>query len=359
MFFLSSKRNTHAKIALLSASVSALLASPAKADLVTERIIQNVIQNVLQNVRDQIQGRRLLVPSPGRLQFTGEEDSASSKNDPFAALAYAKAPYTKAPPLAPAPAAPTYLYGLNLSGSADWSRASGITTSSYGVTGAIDITKIGISSPYDALTFIFTGGGVWSNAPGLASSTGLGAGTVAYTNGGFSIDFTVDGTWTSSRLAAAGIATTNSNSTGVSYSPNAQYKFDLADNWFIEPTVGASYTQTFDASFNHQTADSTEVHGGARFGTETAWNGTRVQPSLKLEAFSIVAQSGISSVLVNGVPTAVGTGSGVATGKVGGRASGKLNFVWTPTFSSFVEAHGSGISGTTAYGTTAGLRWQF
>lgn len=147
----------------------------------------------------------------------------------------------------------------------------------------------------------------------------------------------------------------------LSYAPNVQYKFDLANGWFIEPTVGATYTQTFTSSFGAQTGDNTEVHGGARFGTDTTWNGTRVQPSLKLEAFSIVAQSGISTIAVGGtgVPTPVATGTGVATGQVGGRASGKLNIVWTPTFSSFIEAHGSGISGLTAYGTTAGLRWTF
>ncbi|GIQ75353.1 autotransporter outer membrane beta-barrel domain-containing protein [Bradyrhizobium sp. RD5-C2] len=348
-----------AKVALLPASIPALLVvtGPAKADSVADRVIQNVIQNVLQNVRDQIQSRRLSISTPGRLQFNGEDEPAYQGNDPFAALGYAKAPiYTKAPP--PAPALPTWLYGVNLTGSADWSRSAGITTSTYGVTGAIDITKIGISSQYDALTVIFTGGGVWSNAPGTSSDTGVGAGTIAYTNGGFSIDFTVDGTWTTSRLAAAGIVT-NTDSTGVSYAPNVQYKFDLADGWFIEPTVGAAYTQTFTASFGSQTGDSTEVHGGARFGTETTWNGTRVQPSLKLEAFSIVAQSGISTVLVGGVAQPVATGSGIATGQVGGRASGKLNVLWTPTFSSFIEAHGSGISGLTAYGTTAGLRWTF
>ena len=348
-------------ILLAGASVLPMLAaSPAKADFVTDRIIQNVIQNVLQNVRDQIQGRRLAVPSPGRMQFTGEDANAmSTGDDPFAALGYAKSPvYTKAPRAA-APVLPTYLYGLNLTGSADWSHSGGITTSTYGVTGAFDVTKIGIFNQYDALTFIATGSGLWSNAIGLDATTGVGAGTVAYTNGGFSVDFTVNGTWTSSRLAILGVLT-NIDSTGVSYSPNVQYKFDLANGWFIEPTVGVSYTQSFDANFANQTGDSTEVHGGVRFGTDSTWNGVRVQPSLKLEAFSLVAQSGVGGVvLVGGVPVPVGAGGGVATGEVGGRASGKLNILWTQTFSSYIEAHGSGISGLTSYGTTAGLRWTF
>jgi hypothetical protein len=348
-------------VALVVGSTCGLMAGQARADFITDRIVQNVIQNVLQDVRDQIQSRRLAPPyDPGRLQFTGEDANArSSADDPFAALAYARAMYTKAPPMAAPPPLPTYMYGVNLTGSGDWSRAGGITTSSFGGTGAVDITKIGVFSQYDALTFIFTGSEIWSHAPGFHSTTSVGAGTVAYTNGGFSTDFTVDGTWTTSSLAAAGIIT-NPDTTGVSYAPNVQYKFELGNNWYIEPTVGATYTQTFDANFGTQTGDNTEVHGGARFGTETAWNGVKVQPSLKLEAFSLVAQSGVSTQLVNGVPVAIGAGTnGVPTGQLGGRASGKLNFLWTPTFSSFVEAHGSGISGLTSYGSTGGFRWTF
>lgn len=349
--------NLHAKVAFFALSTSTLIAVPAKADSIADRVIQNVIQNVLQNVRDQIQSRRLATPSPGRMQFTGEDETAVSGSDPFAALAYAKAPvYTKAPP---APVQPTYIYGLNLTGSADWSHSGGITTSSYGVTGAFDATKIGIFNQYDALTIILTGGGVWSNSIASDSDTGVGAGTIAYTNGGFSTDFTLSGTWTTTRTPIAGVVT-SMDSTGLSYSPNVQYKFDLPNGWFIEPTIGVSYTQSFDASFANQTGDSTEVHGGVRFGTDTTWNGVRVQPSLKLEAFSLVAESGVGGVvLINGVPTAVGTGGGVAVGEVGGRASGKLNVLWTQNFSSFIEGHGSSVTGLTSYGTTAGLRWSF
>jgi hypothetical protein len=334
-----------------------LAVTPSKADFVTDRIIQNVIQNILQDVRDQVQTRRLTAPlAPGRSQFAGEDVNALwGTDDPFAALGYAKAPaYTKAPP---APPAPTYIYGINAIGSGDWSRAAGITTRSLGFTGAVDFTKIGVFSANDALTIVLTGTGVWSHTLGTDVSTGVGAGTIAYINGGFSTDFTVDGTWTSTSMAALGIASTNG--TGVSYSPNVQYKFELGDNWYIEPTVGATYTQVFTANFGNQIGDSTEVHGGARVGTETTWNGVHVQPSLKLEAFSLVAQSGGTAVTVNNVTVATSATNGIATGQVGGRASGKLNFIWTPAFSTFVEAHGSGIAGLTTLGATGGLRWTF
>lgn len=354
---------TRTALGLAGASALTMLAtSPAKADQITDRIIQNVIQNILENVRDQIQSRRLTpVGTPGRMQFTGEDASLlSNPNDPFAAMAYAKSPvYTKAPPAPAAPAVPTYMYGLNAIGSADWSNSNGITTNSYGVTGAFDFTKIGVFSQYDSLTFIFTGGGVFSNAVGLNSDTGVGAGTIAYTNGGFSADFTVSGTWTNSRFPILGVIT-DQDSTGLSYSPNVQYKFEFPNGWFIEPTVGVSYSESFDANFANRTGHSTEVHGGARFGTDWNWNGVRIQPSLKLEAFSIVDQSaGGGVILINGVPTAVGAASGISTGEVGGRGSGKLNFLWTPTFSTFIEAHGSGIGDLTSYGTTGGFRFTF
>ncbi|MGY3495007.1 hypothetical protein ACVW1B_004426 [Bradyrhizobium sp. USDA 4502] len=351
---------------LLGSVFASLTGMPAKADQISDRIVQNTVQNILENVRDQIQGRRLAAPiSPGRLQFTGDNDERlSAANDPFAALAYAKAPvYTKAPPVIAAPA-PTYLYGLNLIGSGDSSRAAGITVSSFGVTGAADITKIGIFSAYDALTFIFTGTGVWSNAPGIDTNTGVGAGTIAYINGGFSADFTLSGSWssTSGPLIAPvpGVAVAvGGDSTGLSYAPNVQYKFDLGNGWYIEPTVGVTYSQTFTANFDTQTGDSTEVHGGARFGTETTWNGVRVQPSLKLEAFSMVSQSGIGAVLNTAGTAFIPSASLFATGQVGGRASGKLNMLWTPTFSSFVEAHGTDISGFSSYGALGGFRWTF
>jgi hypothetical protein len=190
---------------------------------------------------------------------------------------------------------------------------------------------------------------------GTDSTTAVGAGTIAYVNGGFSADFTVDGTWTRSRLAAAGI----SDSSGVSYAPNVQYKFELPNTWFFEPTVGVTYTETFTANFGERTGSSTEVHGGARIGFETMWDAVRVQPSLSLVAFSIVDQSGVGVLLnAQGIPIA-GGGGATKTGDVGGRASGKLNFIWSNNFSSWVEAHGSVITNTDAFGASGGLRWTF
>jgi hypothetical protein len=351
-------KNGAVAVLLGSVCLPGIMFSPAKADSITDRVVQNVIQNILQNIRDQIQSRRLVTQTmPGRvMRFSGEDANTElGADDPFGALAYAKEPklYTKAPP--PLAATPMYLYGVNVTGSADWSRSAGITTESYGAIGSIDVTKIGVFSAYDAISFIGTGAGIWSNSILTETTTAMGAGTIAYVNGGFSVDFTVDGTWTSVRLKAAGIAVGSPDVSGVSYAPNVQYKFELPNTWYIEPTVGFTYNETYSANFGAKTGDSTEVHGGARFGFETMWNTVKVQPSLTLAAFSIVSQTGVvGGVGPNGLPIVA-----TATGEVGGRASGKLNFLWTDKFSSFIEGHGSTIKGTDAYGTTGGLRWTF
>ena len=107
--------------------------------------------------------------------------------------------------------------------------------------------------------------------PGRLQFTGEDANASAssgdpYVNGNFSGDFTIDGTWTRARLTAAGVVTSITDTSGISYAPNVHYKIDLGNNWFVEPTVGVTYTQVFAASFGIQTGDSTQVSGGARFG---------------------------------------------------------------------------------------------
>jgi hypothetical protein len=340
----------------------ALMSSQAKASSITDQIIQNVIQNILQDVRDQIQRRTMrppLAPPNRALRFSGDDaNSASSADDPFKALGYAKMP-TKASPLQTAVAAPYFIVGFNVTGSGDSSRstAGGVTinTSSFAATGAVDVTKIGIFTPSDALSVVFTGSGIWSRSTGVDSTTSVGAGTIAYVNGGFSTDFTVVGNWTRTSITGG----TAPDSSGVSYSPNVQYKFDLANGWFIEPTIGVSFTETFADNFGTKTGDSTELHGGARIGTEIMWNGIRVQPSVSGAVFTIVHQSGAGATTGPGGAPLAGSGSTSQEGDVGGRGSGKLNFVWSNSFSSFIEVHGSGIANTTDIGGSGGLRWTF
>ncbi|PJG54550.1 hypothetical protein CVM73_15115 [Bradyrhizobium forestalis] len=61
------------------------------------------------------------------------------------------------------------------------------------VTGAFDVTRIGIFTGSDALTFMGTGGDAWSHQGGLLNvdtSVPSTSATLAYLNGGFSLDLT-------------------------------------------------------------------------------------------------------------------------------------------------------------------------
>lgn len=353
---------TYGVIALLAVAIAGAWPTLANAQSPQQQIINNVIQNVLQDVRDQIQSieRRGSYPTPGALRFSAEEPAGIDLANPFALtnpanplnrMAYAgdRMP-TKAPPPAP-PAVPVWLYGFTAVGGADSNRSTtaGLTTTttSENVSGAFDITKIGIFTSTDALTLVLLGSGVFSESGGFNNTTTSFAGSLAYTNGGFSANFTANPSWTRGTLAAVGIAGISPNSSAVAYTGDLFYKFDLASSWFIEPNVGFTYTDLFDGTGTH-IGDSTEVHGGARVGTEWKWGTTVVQASFTGIAYGITNESGITAGNV---------------GHVGGRESGKLNFVWNDHFSSYVEVHSSGIDNgvtkTDDIGGTGGLRWTW
>ena len=326
---------------------------------IQQEVVNGVVRTVLQNVRDQIQRRRGR-NSTEPLRFSGSEASILDYNDPFAsiastgpmgALAYSKVP-TKAPTLETI--APSYLFGVNVIGTGDASLAGGVTTSSAAVAGAFDVTRVGVFTATDALTVIGTATGVWSSLPGIDASATAGSATIAYANGGFSTDFTVTGTWSSVSLKALGIVLP-ADSTAVSYAPNVQYKFDLGNSWYIEPTVGVTYTESYTRNFETKIGDSTEVHGGARFGTEWLWGAWKVQPSVTSILFTVVDQNSVFDQFNQLAPNNSSSNKGL----LGGRGSGKLNFVWDTNFSSYIEAHGSSIGGTKAYGGSGGLRWTF
>jgi Autotransporter beta-domain len=342
----------------VSLSLSCVLAVPAKADgEVEQRILTNAITNILQDIRDQIQSRKLLPPPmPGRLRFTAEESdfdnrhpfAAQDPSNPFEALAYTKA-YTKAPPLA-APA-PTWLFGVNAILSGDRTTSIGSVATTTTAVGAFDATKIGIFTASDALTFLATGSDSWSRIPAqfFNSSMPSGSGTVAYTNGGFSTDFTVTSSW----ISNSGIAAP-ANSSLITDTGNVQYKFDLGQSWFIEPTGGVTYTNFYTANFGTSTGTSTEVHGGGRIGTEVMWGAIKLQPSITGAAFEIVSVSGAGGVAAAGAPNVA-----AQLNQLGGRGSAKVDFIWTSKFSTFVEGHISSVAGTQTVGASGGLRYTF
>jgi hypothetical protein len=263
---------------------------------VQREIINNIIQNILQNVRDQIQRRRLVSPAR-RIPFRGE-DADYDNRDPFKAYGesnpFGALGYTKAPPLVPV--ASEWLYGANLIGSGDASHtgagapllATHVSTAT--ATGAFDVTKIGIFTATDALTFIGTGSNSWSHtfndglgaAPGTAFDSTIPAvsGTLSYLNGGFSADFTSLVSWTNNSSASGIAFVAPADSSALSLTGNAQYRFDFPYAIFFEPTAGVTYTEVYTANFGTKLLDSTEVHGGMRVGTEMKWMGFTVQPTL-------------------------------------------------------------------------------
>ena len=367
------------KVLLAAAALFALTAQPASAQYasdIEQRIIGGVIQNIIESTRDQIQRRRL-VP-PGRLQFSGEEGefnnrdpfAANGMDNPFGALAYAKSPYTKAPAMA-APVS-AWLYGANLVGNAD--RAHSIAGDIYvqTVTGAFDVTKIGIFTATDALTFIGTGSHTWSQSynnlpPIFDGSIPSTSGTLSYLNGGFSTDFTALLSWTRTTARNAPVLfIAPPDSSSVAYTGNAQYRFDLPYTFWFEPTAGVTYSELYTSNFGTKVGDTTEVHGGGRVGFETKWMGYTIQPTLTGLVYKIV-DSNFPVVAVPGQPLFAAIGS-----NLGGRGSAKVTVIWTPQFSSYLEAHGSGTAATSpaigvaanqagvqSYGAQGGLRYTW
>jgi hypothetical protein len=370
------------KILLAVGALCLALSQPAAAQSggydVQREVINGVVQNIIQSVRDHIQRRRV-VPPPGALRFNGETGEFDSQNpfaakgmsNPFAALAYAKSPI-----LAPV-AAPVWLYGINLVGSGDRADTYQTVTHVQTVTGAFDVTKIGIFTATDALTFIGTGSHSWSRAelniapviPTIVTDSSIpsASGTLSYLNGGFSADFTALASWTHSRSNQIP-AVVIPDSSSISYTGNAQYRFDFPYTVWFEPTAGVTYTELYTANFGTKFGDTTEVHGGGRVGFETKWMGFTIQPTLSGQVYKIV-DSNFPAPFVNpNLP-----GFTVIQSNLGGRGSGKITVIWTPQFSSYAEVHGSGTAGTdsqrvnplvpnnalSVYGVQAGLRYTW
>jgi len=324
---------------------SGLCFDTAKADpnYLARQAVQGVILNIIRTIRDDLQKRTAPPPSKA-LQFTND-DSTSTRiyDDAFSALAYSGVS-VKAPQAAQTT---SIQYGMNATATGDNQQSTdqaGVTTVTRSVTttGSGDITKTGIFSEADALTFLALGSGSWAQADGVASTTDGIAGTVSYLNGGFSTDFTVQNESTKSTIALNGL-NTGVATDSVSYAHNIQYKFDLSNAMFIEPTIGWTYTQTRTKIIDSQGGHSTEIQGGVRTGTEVNWNGIQVQATFTATAFSPVSEDPLT----------------IQTGHLGGRAVAKWNVIWSDRFSSSIEVHASAIEGLTSFGSTGALRWSF
>ncbi len=345
-------------------------ASAQSVSYITQQSVNSAVQSVLQNIRDRIQtGQTASPPLAGNqpLQFTG--DDARSQQyfaNVFGPLAYADAslPNTKGPSLAPAPIPPQW--GVWATGSGNWQRSTiaGSTTHSTAGTGigGIDYTKIGVFSASDAIVIGINGSGT-----GLHSSDGTDATTpavgafAAYVNGQFSADFSFLAAFTDLNIpvAIAGYSKIDS----YSYTGDLNYRFDLTEKSWIEPTVGLTYGNTFFDTADAITGDILTIQGGARVGTEFVLpDGIKVQPTVTGLAYSNVVESegGISIQLPNGEST--GAPAGVDKGQVWGKGDAKFNFVFTDSLSAYLEGSVYGTGGTfDSLGESAqgGVRYVF
>jgi len=341
-------KGSFSAVLLGAVSVPSFTFDTAKANpnYLARQAVQGVILNIIRTIRDDLQ-RRIASRPVRPLRFTGEDvASASIYDDAFAALAYNGMPTKAAKAAQVQPTQSSFQYGVTTTATADRDETSdgaGATaeTRSFTATGSGDITKIGVFGASDAITLLVLGSGSWARSNGVDSTTDGIAGTMTYLNGGFSTDFTVQSQSTKSTVTIGGIGV---NTDSVSFTNNFQYKFDLPNAWFIEPTIGFTYTQTHTKILDSQDdGHSTEIQGGARIGTEVMWNGIRTQATFTATAFSPVSD----------IPKTA------QTGHLGGRAVAKWVFLWSDRFSSFVEVHAKVIEGSNSQGTTGGLHWSF
>lgn len=343
------------------AGLAALDTQPAKAQGASEisrQVINSTIQSVIQTIRDRLQRKSLPREATTRpLRFAPDgSPTAQYFDEVFGALGYAKSPMVTKAPAAPPPPPPPLQWAISGTGSLDQQRTTvagfETTTNTEAATGTGSVTKIGVFGPSDAWVVGVVGGGSFSQQSGVRTTTPSVGTFTAYVNGGFSADFTFLTSWSHTTTPLLGAPTPNS--TAYSYTGDVQYKFDLATGWWIEPTVGVTFTQTTFDAVGAVHGESTQVQGGARIGTEVLWNGVRVQPTITGLAYSNVHIS--TGGIVGGVA------AGTDEGQVWGKGALKFTFLFTDQFSAFIEGNVRGTSGTVdaiGYGGLIGAQVTF
>jgi hypothetical protein len=351
--------------ALIVASIMASQSANAQTSSdISRQVINSTVQSILQSVREQIQTQNgAAVPgTAGLMRFTTDQNSDAIYQEAFGALPYAKEPLlTKAPP----PASPPLIWGFTTTGSVDSQRSSvGGGTSAVANTeagvGSIDVTKIGIFGPKDALNILLLGSDTFTSSGGVNTSTpGFGLATT-YINGGLSLDFIFNSGFSHTDASASGLVSA-SDTTAYSYSGDFNYRYDYANGWWLEPTVGATYSESYTAgTFGGHVWT---VQGGARFGTEFLMaNGVKVQPTFTALAYSNIFESGSAFEQVGGANANQVVGGGLDQGQLWGKGALKFNFIFSPNFSSYIEGNVRGTNGNltaVGYGGQMGLRWTW
>jgi Autotransporter beta-domain len=138
-----------------------------------------------------------------------------------------------------------------------------------------------------------------------------------------------------------------------SFEGNLRYKFNLDNNWWIEPFGGAVWTYQVE-TMGFENIGTLKLQGGARVGTSFTWGSTRVEPTLTAFAFSDVS---ITGGFVPGGPPIEND-----RGQLWGKGVGRINFIWSKEFESFIEASifgTGGLENVVAYSGTLGIRLKF
>ncbi|MCX7311600.1 MAG: autotransporter outer membrane beta-barrel domain-containing protein [Alphaproteobacteria bacterium] len=346
---------------VLSGEAQASSGAAQEAVKASNNATQSAIQSAITTVRDFLVNVRRLQSGSQPLRFDGD---ANASYDPFEALGYAKSGMvTKARPMA-APAGPNYFVSAWGQGSADHERRSltfagaddSSRTTSFTGLGGGDVVRIGLADTADALVIGLLGSHTSTHTDAAGGTAvrsrtpGVGA-YLAYINGGFSMDFSVVASFTSSD-STVGVVTTNTKTDSYTYSANMQNRFDMPNNWWIEPTVGIIFTQLSVNTLNFTDGHSTRLQGGARVGTEWTCGTVKIQPSLTGLAFGDVV---VESPVLNGTAFAGPTDKGYLWGK----GVGKVNFQWTEKFSTSGEAEIRGRADVIGYGARVQARYTF
>lgn len=343
---------------LLGLSVLAGLSSnPANASdnyravEVAREVANAAVQAAIYDARDRAMRNRIFYGGPNRF---AQDDAFFDQY--FGALGYDEGPaskklYLKARPAQPA--APTWaIWGQ---GYGDHEKQTGTiagvnignTTRTFGVVAGIDttITMVGgnilvlgvnvgdLSSRNDTVLGVST--------RTVTPSVGVYA---AYIMGDFSVDAAFNTGWANSNAPAAGV---NSNTTSYNIAANVNYRFNNPGSWWVEPTAGLSYADDDDRTLGLPSVLTWRWQAGARWGTDTMWNGIRVEPTLGLFAYSNFSIDGIPA----GAPT--------TEGRVWAKGTAKLNYIFANNFSAGIEGEIRGTGGIVGYAGRLSARLSF
>jgi hypothetical protein len=355
--------------ATISPGCNSTLANSAGLGTVSQNTSQvgvDAAHTRIVRARDALQGRGSSRDVALSYSWNPDEEDSAILN--FASKSVSKSPVFKAMPQQPPVRTVRYAIWGQGFGDIEWRSADvagvdlGRTTATVGAVGGADMTVTNIFSATDAYVLgvlgSFMSAHVKNNDGSTAQVDGPGVGVYGvYVNGGFSTDATFKVDFFDLNRSTAGLPDLGLHLTNFTISDNVNYKFDVM-SWWVEPTVGFSYTATVwdNASkfFGFEDGHTWRLQGGVRVGTTYDWNGVKVEPTVTGMAYSDVEIRG-------GTVAAAAGGALVPTdeGKVFGQGLAKLNFIWNPNFSSYIEGEVRGREGVLGTAGRLGLRYTF